>query len=57
MEMTHIGRGGGKGGRWGGRWVILLLSLWRITYINRYGIHPLHLNTFVTIEKNVALQL
>ena len=57
MEMTHIVRGGGKGGAGGGRWVILLLSLWRITYINRYGIHPLHLNTFVTIEKNVALQL
>ena len=31
---------------------MLFVSLRRIAYQNRYVIHPLYLNTFVTIDKN-----
>ena len=44
LEMTDIVNGGGMG-------VMLFVSLWRIAYENRYVTHPLHLNTFVTIEE------
>ena len=44
LEMTHIVSAGGMG-------VMLFVSLWRIAYENRYVTHPLHLNTFETIEK------
>ena len=50
LEMTHIVSAGGMG-------VMLFVSLWPIAYENRYVTHPLHLNIFVTIEKNGASQL
>ena len=44
LETMHIVSGERMG-------VMLFVSLWRIAYENRYVTHPLHLNTFVTIEK------
>ena len=44
LEMTQVVSDGGMG-------VMLFVSSWRTTYENRYVTHPLHLNTFVAIEK------
>ena len=43
LEMTYVVTAGGGG--------MLFASLWHIAYKNWYVTHPLHLNTFETIEK------